>query len=166
MADGFDPFLDSLTVASLPPPRGPVRGRSGVKRRKLPVTGRFVQSDRIPEWWLIRAAALPHKALAIAFIIWRLRQTTKRNRFPLMNSDLERWHIDRKTKSRGVAALERAKLISVKRKTHRWPLITILDRPDDDAAGLGHEGGIDGRNDAERVEAWCSRATIADHKVP
>jgi hypothetical protein len=55
-----------------------------------------------------------------------------------MNSDLERWGIDRRTKSRAVAALESAGLISVERKTHRWPIVTILDCPKSPSGKRGH----------------------------
>jgi hypothetical protein len=97
-------------------------GGSAAIRRK----GQWIKGPvSVP--WLIRASELPPRsALAVGLVIWRLKGTTRRSTFPLMNSDLERWGIDRRTKSRAVAALEGAGLISVERKTHRWPIITIL----------------------------------------
>lgn len=51
---------------------------------------------------------------------------TGHNTVWLGNSELQPFGIDRAAKSRGLAALEMAGLISVNRKTGRRPIVTVL----------------------------------------
>jgi DNA-binding transcriptional ArsR family regulator len=44
----------------------------------------------------------------------------------LSNRELAPFGIDRPTKSRGLATLEKAGLIKVDRKAGRWPTVTLL----------------------------------------
>jgi DNA-binding transcriptional ArsR family regulator len=86
---------------------------------------RFLKGP-VPWKWVIRASGLPGKALIIGLCLWRLKGATRKAAIPLSNSELEPFGIDRAAKSRGLAALEKAGLISVERKRSRWPVVTLL----------------------------------------
>jgi DNA-binding transcriptional ArsR family regulator len=80
----------------------------------------------VPWAWIVRASQLPGKALVIGLCLWRLKGTTGKSSIPLSNSELRPFGIDRAAKSRGLAALEKAGLITVNRKQGRWPIVTLL----------------------------------------
>src|SRR4051794_31683554 len=67
----------------------------------------------IPWQWIIRASELPGKALVVGLCLWRLKGAMKKNMIPLGNVELVPFRVDRAAKSRALAALERAGLISI-----------------------------------------------------
>ena len=77
--------------------------------------------------WIVRASELPYRALEIGLCIWRLSGITKGRPVLLGNRELEPFGIDRPTKSRGLRALEAARLIKVQRKHGSLPTVTLLD---------------------------------------
>jgi DNA-binding transcriptional ArsR family regulator len=101
-------------------------GRDKVRGERR--TGRFLKGP-IPWDWVIAAAQLPGKALAIGLCLWRLSGAKKSTSVVLSNSELAPFGIDRPAKSRALAALEKAGLIEVARKPGRWPTVTLLGLP-------------------------------------
>jgi hypothetical protein len=79
----------------------------------------------VPWAWLVAASKLPGKSLAVGLCIWRLSGVMKSRTLVLGNTDLEPLGVDRAGKSRALAALEAAGLISIKRKRGRFPALTI-----------------------------------------
>jgi hypothetical protein len=88
-------------------------------------TNLFIKGP-IPWDWLVRASALPGKALVVGLCLWRLKGATRKNTISLGNSELTPFGIDRAAKSRAIAALEGAALIEVTRNCGRWSDITLL----------------------------------------
>lgn len=80
----------------------------------------------VPWTWIVRGSQLPGKALIIGLCLWRLKGTTGKASITLSNSELRPFGIDRAAKSRGLAALEKARLIAVERRQNRWPVVTLL----------------------------------------
>jgi hypothetical protein len=86
---------------------------------------RFLKGP-VPWDWIVRASALPGKALVIGLCLWRLQGATKSPTVTLSNAELSPFRIDRAAKSRALDALEKAGLITAVRKTGRWPIVTLL----------------------------------------
>src|SRR5215831_20452482 len=82
---------------------------------KPPSTDRFLKGP-VPWEWIIRASRLPGKTLILGLCLWRLKGATRKPSVLLSNSELGPFGIDRAAKSRGLAALEKAGLISVVRQ--------------------------------------------------
>src|SRR5215471_17724012 len=92
-----------------------------------PLRGLFLKGP-VPWSWIIVAAGLPGKALIVGLCLWRLAGATKKRAIVLGNNDLAPFGVDRAAKSRALAALEDAGLISIERKRGRFPIVTILTR--------------------------------------
>jgi hypothetical protein len=111
------------------PAAGPVedgetlRGRPQTKTRHC--RSRFLKGP-IPWAWIVRASALPGKALIVGLCLWRLRGAVGNETVTLGNAELEPFGIDRAAKSRALTALEDARLIAVERKCGRLPIVTLL----------------------------------------
>ena len=101
---------------------------SNQEHRHIGRSGLFLRGP-IPWWWILRAAELPGKALVVGLCLWRLNGATKKNAITLSNTELKPFRVDRAAKSRALAALENAGLISVERHRGRWPVITLITRP-------------------------------------
>jgi hypothetical protein len=103
--------------------------------------GEFLKGP-IPLAWLSRAAGLPGKsplgiALAVMFEVGRKRT----QEVILTNAVVARFGLNRKSKYRGTAALERAGLIAVKRRPQKNPIVTVLEiSGDEDSAGNAQDG--------------------------
>ena len=75
----------------------------------------------LPWPWIAVASKLPGKALLVGLCIWRVAGATKSRTVVLGNADLEPLGIDRAAKSRALAALKGAGLISVTSEPGRFP---------------------------------------------
>lgn len=90
---------------------------------KLPTKALFVHA---PVEWIAAANRCPeHCASKVAILTWFLHSVTKSMTFKMSNTDAEKFSLDRKQKSAGLRALERAGLISVTTRNGRSPLVTI-----------------------------------------
>jgi hypothetical protein len=83
--------------------------------------------DPISSDWLTRAALLPGRSLQVAMALWSISGVTGLRCLPLSNRDVKRFGLDRNAKYRGLACLEEAGLVAVKRKLGRAPMVTMLD---------------------------------------
>ena len=88
-------------------------------------TGRYLKGP-VPWPWIVAAARLPGKALIVGLCLWRLAGAKRDRTVILGNLDLEALAVDRSTKSRALAALERAGLITIVRQPGRLPAITLV----------------------------------------
>lgn len=80
----------------------------------------------IPWPWLVSAMKLPGCAVHVGLHLWVMAGITNTMTVPL---NLSRLSVDRSAASRGLAALEGARLVSVARRPGRKPLVTILPSP-------------------------------------
>jgi hypothetical protein len=92
-----------------------------VRRRK---GGRFVAP--VPLAWFQRACRLPGKALAVALVVWHLARMRKTDTVRLTQAALNEFGVSRQAKYRGLRSLEAAGLVSVRRRAHRNPEVTVL----------------------------------------
>jgi hypothetical protein len=90
--------------------------------------GRYLKGP-VPWPWIAAAAALPGKALIVGLCLWRLAGATNNRTVVLGNRDLAPFGIDRAAKSRALAALEGAGLITVARRASRFPVVTLPASP-------------------------------------
>jgi hypothetical protein len=86
--------------------------------------GRFLRSP-VPWEWIIAAHGLPGQALIVGLCLWRLAGAMGSRTVMLGNVELEPFGIDRATKCRALAALERAGWIAVAREPGRFPRVTL-----------------------------------------
>lgn len=105
-----------LTPAS---ERRPPRHKKGEKFLKGP----------IPWAWLKTAMGLPGRALHVAIKLWFLAGLTRSRTVKLGLSDLVGGRINRTTAGRGLAAIEKAGLVTVVRAPGRKPVVTIQGAP-------------------------------------
>ena len=87
--------------------------------------GRYLKGP-VPWAWIVAAARLPGKAIIVGLCLWRLAGAKRDRTVILGNLDLEAFAVDRSTKSRALAALERAGLINIVRQPGRLPTITLV----------------------------------------
>ena len=124
--------MDSLDLEKL---RLPDQG-SGTPRapeRRVPnarTRGHFLKGP-VPLSWLMAAANLPGKALAVGIAIWFRSGLTKSLTVSLPSTLLGLFGVDRSAKLRALRALEDARLIAVERTNGKNPLVTILAAPED-----------------------------------
>jgi hypothetical protein len=86
---------------------------------------RFLKGP-IPLAWLIAAARLPGKPLAVAVALWFLAGCRKEFVIPLTRSILAEFNVSRNAGYRGLHRLEQAGLVQVDRRRGRCPRVTIL----------------------------------------
>src|SRR5262245_5952576 len=114
--DPFDPkYLalspSSVAVASPKPTRLPA-----------PAKGEHYLGGPIPLRWLSPAAALPGKAFHVALAVWHEARLSRSqsSTVKLRPATLRRFGVDcRRTRYRALAALERAGLIAIEKRTGR-----------------------------------------------
>jgi hypothetical protein len=112
--------LDGPTTTVERPSKGVPRHRAGEKFLAGP----------IPLNWLSVAAMQPGKALQVALALWFWAGVKRSRQVPLRMSWLRtNFGVDRYSGYRGLAALERAGLVSVIRHRGRKSLVTLLDAP-------------------------------------
>jgi len=80
----------------------------------------------VPWPWLVAAAKLPGKALAVGLALWRLSGATKSATVRLSNAEVAVLGVDRSAKSRALKWLEEAGLVRIEQKPGRIPSVTIL----------------------------------------
>ena len=83
----------------------------------------------VPWPWIVAATALPGKALIVGLCLWRLAGATSNRTVVLGNRDLAPFGIVRAAKSRALAALEGAGLITVARQARHFPVVTLPASP-------------------------------------
>src|SRR5512134_2708085 len=91
--------------------------------QRFAATGETMEGDAATLEQL--AAALPGKALIVGLCLWRLAGATNNRTVVLGNRELSPFGIDRAAKSRALAALEGAGLITVARRASRFPVVTL-----------------------------------------
>ncbi|MFM8272665.1 MAG: hypothetical protein ACKODX_10070 [Gemmata sp.] len=139
MRDDFFDDLDRLRLT----PRGnplPTRAPADSSPKQLQsrrVRGEFLKGP-VPLVWLTAAAQLSGKSpLAVGLALWFEAGRRRSPTVTLTSAILARFGVvDRKSKYRGIVALEQAGLINVIRVPRRNPVVTILN-----ARNSPHDGG-------------------------
>lgn len=83
--------------------------------------------DPPPLVWLSTAARLPGKSLHVAVALWFMSGLQKSRVIALSNVVSARFGLDRNSKYRGLAWLEQAGLVTIRRKLGRAPVVTLHD---------------------------------------
>lgn len=120
----MDPRFDPNQLR-LPP--GAVAPGTGSKRLPRHRRGQRFLRGPIPLSWLSPACRLGGKAVHVALAVWFTAGMKRNREVPVSLSQGSVFGFDRFAGSRGLAALERAGLVSVNRRLGRKPIITILD---------------------------------------
>jgi hypothetical protein len=92
------------------------------------LSGKFLRGP-IPWLWLMRAMALPGKALAMGLILWREAGIAKQMTLPLRPARLRDCGIRPAASRRAIRHLMAAGLICSVSKSGRCLEVTILDAP-------------------------------------
>lgn len=101
--------------------------KAAAERLPRPQAGRHYLKGPIPLDWLSSAARLPGKSLHVGIALWFMGGIQKSRVVPLSNMAGLRFGLDRNAKYRGLAWLEGAGLVAVKRELGRAPMVTIND---------------------------------------
>lgn len=96
-------------------------GAFGVRSSK-----RFAQLSHVPLGWLENASRLPGKALAVGLAIWALAIAVKTKTVMVTPVSVEGFGVDAAGKSRALAALAKAGLITLQSRKGRFPLVTLV----------------------------------------
>ena len=91
-----------------------------------PHDGRFLNRP-IPLAWLETAAQLPGRSLHVGLVLWYAAGVSRSPSVRLSNILCLRFGMDRNAKYRALHLLEGARLVAVRRKCGRSPVVTILD---------------------------------------
>mgnify|MGYP002526675275 CR=1 FL=1 len=114
----------------VPPDNPPSQLSEASKRRRAAAVwrrqGEFLCGP-IPLPWLIPAAALPGKALAVGVALWFKAGVSRTHTVPASGSLLRRFGVGSGARARGLRLLENAGLIEVERHVGRCPVVTICD---------------------------------------
>lgn len=89
-------------------------------------TERFLQLSQAPLGWLEKAAQLPGKALAVGLAIWALAIAVKAKTVMVTPTSVKGFGVDSAAKSRALAALAKAGLISMESRKGRFPTVTVV----------------------------------------
>jgi len=81
----------------------------------------------VPLPWLKAAARLPGKSLHVGMVLWYAAGLSGSASVHLSNTLCLRFGLDRNAKYRALRSLGDAKLVAVRPKRGRSPLVTILD---------------------------------------
>jgi hypothetical protein len=81
----------------------------------------------VPLPWLKAAARLPGRSLHVGMVLWYAAGVSGSVSVHLSNTLCLRFGLDRNAKYRALQSLKHAKLIVVRRKRGRSPLVTILE---------------------------------------
>jgi hypothetical protein len=116
---------------------------AGIETQSLPpgntahrrVRGEFLKGP-VPLAWLSAASRLSGKAaLAVGLALWFESGRRRSKTIKLTGPIMARFGVNRKSKYRGLASLEREGLIEVVRVPRRNPVVTILDLSPNEKAG-------------------------------
>lgn len=80
----------------------------------------------VPWAWIVKAAGLPGSALVVGLALWRLAGAMKSVTVRLANSETEALGVCRSAKSRALAELERAGLVTIEQRPGCIPKVTII----------------------------------------
>ena len=80
----------------------------------------------VPLGWFDRACVLPGKALAVGLILWRLATMRHTDTVTLTQAALKQHGLGRWVKYDALRSLERAGLVSVRRRDRKSPEVTLL----------------------------------------
>ncbi len=80
----------------------------------------------IPLPWIQQASRLPGKSLHVGIVLWYLAGVSKSLTVKLTRSGLRRFGLHHETGRRGLRALEKAKLVGVKRSGKKSPYVTLV----------------------------------------
>lgn len=119
-------------MAPIDPARLRVQSRPRRSRKERPARprqGEHFLKGPVPLLWLETAAKLPGKSLHAGIALWFAAGLMRSAAVPLSNLSGLRFGLDRNSKYRALAWLERAGLIAVERKLGRSPVVTILQTP-------------------------------------
>jgi len=83
----------------------------------------------IPGLWLTRAATLPGRTLHVALALWHLAGMARSRVVKATGEAFRRFGVSPHAARRGLAAMERAGLVTAERHSGRRPLVTLLDYP-------------------------------------
>jgi hypothetical protein len=102
---------------------------SASAHRKLPVPrkGELFLKGPVPQSWLLRASELPGKAYAVGIQLWLFGLMRRSATMFVSTHLLAGTKISRKSIYLGLRALEKAKLIKLRRRRGSYPKATILD---------------------------------------
>ena len=115
------PFdLDQFRIPTLPVTPPPQRKTSQSRQR-----GYFLKGPILLPW-LIRAMALPGKALHVGLVLWFLYGLKGSRCVTLSPSQFARFGLQRETARRGILHLEDAGLVTVERSGKRSPRVTLV----------------------------------------
>jgi hypothetical protein len=94
---------------------------ASVKRKKAEP---FV---KVPLWWVVEAAKATHTPATVVCIellhtSWKVKSQT----FPLPNGRLKKMGVSREVKRYVLRDLEAAGLITVERRSHKTPIVTLV----------------------------------------
>ncbi len=99
--------------------------QNGARPAKTRITGEFLKGP-IPLPWLTTASKLAGKAaLAVGLALWFEAGRRRSDEVTLTTAILNRFGVSRKAKYRGLTALEKVGLVSVVRKPHHNPVVTL-----------------------------------------
>jgi len=104
----------------------PASPRTRVVARHEP-GNRFLKGP-IPMAWLSCAIALPGKAVHVGLVLWFHSGLARSNRVSVSMSSFTRYGVSRYAAARGLAALERAGLVTCERAPGRKARVEILSR--------------------------------------
>ena len=96
--------------------------------RRLATDGHFIHGP-VDVAWLAQARSLGVTALWVGLSLWFLRGLRRSNCFIVSNLMMEAWGVEPDAKTRALRALERAGLITTRRRGKRSPEVTILPTP-------------------------------------
>lgn len=128
--DSFNPDRFRLPRNPIDQSKSPIQERLA-ERRVTPrqKAQRFLKGP-VPLSWLMVAAQLSGKALAVGIALWFRSGLERSSQVRLPTTLLTLFGIDRHAKARAIDALEKASLIAVERRKGKNPVITILDAPE------------------------------------
>ena len=102
-----------------------LQGHTRSRRRVSSVRGKFIAGP-IDVAWVCKAAQLGVTALLVGLALWHLKGLRRTNSFIISNLMLAEWGVQPDAKSRALRKLEKAGLISIKRRGKRSPLVSLI----------------------------------------
>lgn len=105
----------------------PSHARDGVSRPPRHDRGQRFLKGPIPLGWLSAAGRQPGKALHVANVLWFIAGLTRTKEVKLATASLAEFGVNRHAGYRGLAALEQAGLVAVRRHRGRQPIVTLLE---------------------------------------
>ena len=117
------------SLASKPRVAANKKGRSPIPRH-LP--GQHFLKGPVPLDWLAKAACCGTRALHVGIILWYRvgLEGSRSSSTKIPGYVAKNFGLDRHAKTRGLRALEKAGLVTVKRETGRSPVVTLLEAPE------------------------------------